>query len=143
MDKSLEDLLAAYSKGIRHFKDWEFNEDISAKGLDLRDVYFEGCYMFFDFRETILTNSKFIECHIKCVDFRNSDLANAIIKNCATEEARFYGANTTNLIFEENYSHGNIVNQDDFERIFKASEEIYSTIVIGNGKEVRIKNNTN
>ncbi len=132
-NKTLQEFLSAYSKGKRHFLNWNFNEDISVKGMDLTDVCFEKCFLFLDFREAKLINSKFIGCNIKTADFRHSDLTNAMIKNCSVESTMFNGAKTDNLIFEENYCYGNTVNQNDFEEIFKNSDESYTKIKLTNG----------
>ena len=125
-NRTLEELLSAYSKGKRHFVNWDFDEDLSAKGLDLPDIFFENCFLFLDFRESKLTGAKFIACNIKTADFRNADLTNATIKNCSLESAMFKGAKTDNLTFEENYCFGNTVGQEDFEELFKDSDEFYT-----------------
>ena len=79
-----------------------------------------------DFRGSKLTGAKFIACNIKTADFRNADLTNATIKNCSLESAMFKGAKTDNLTFEENYCFGNTVGQEDFEELFKDSDEFYT-----------------
>ena len=116
--RTLEEFLSAYSEGKRHFMNWNFDEELSVRRMDLTGVYFENCFLFLDFRETKLTNSKFIRCNIKTADFRFSNLTNAMIKNCSVESTMFEGAKTDTLIFEENYCYGNTVNQNDFEKIF-------------------------
>ena len=121
-NRTLEELLSAYSSGQRHFIDWDFDEDLSVKGLDLSDVSFESCFLFLDFRETKLINSKFIQCNIKTADFRDADLTNAIFKNCSVESIMFKGAKTKDLIFEENYAYGNTFGQDDFESFIKDND---------------------
>ncbi|WP_271766678.1 pentapeptide repeat-containing protein [Aquimarina algiphila] len=130
--RTLEEFLSAYSEGKRHFMNWNFDEELSVRGMDLTDVYFENCFLFLDFRESKLMNSKFIRCNIKTADFRFSNLTNAMIKNCSVESTIFEGAKTDTLIFEENYCYGNTVNQNDFEKIFKNSEEFYTKIKLVN-----------
>jgi uncharacterized protein YjbI with pentapeptide repeats len=122
-DITLEELLSAYSSGKRHFIDCDFEEDISVKGMDLSDVSFENCFLFLDFRNAKLTNSKFLCCNIKTADFRGADLTDAMIKNCSVESTMFKGAKIDGLIFEDNYCYGAIVIQDDFDRLFKDSDE--------------------
>lgn len=121
-DKTLEELLSAYAEGKRHFRDWDFEEDLSVRGIDLSGVRFEGCFLFLDFREVNLTNSEFISCNMKTADFRGANLTNARIKNCLVESAMFKGAKTENFIFEENYYFGFTLGMDDFEKTFKDTD---------------------
>lgn len=132
-NKTIKDFLSAYSDGKRHFLNWDFDEGISVKGMNLTDVYFEKCFLFLDFRETKLINAKFIGCNIKTADFSDSDLTNAMIKNCSVESTIFKGAITNNLIFKDNYCYGNTVNQSDFGKLFKDSSESYTIIKLING----------
>ncbi len=122
-NRTLKEFLLAYSEGQRHFLNWDFEEDISLKGINLSNVYFEGCFLCLDFRETNLINSKFIGCNMKTADFRGADLTNAIFKECLVESVMFKGTITKNMIFEENYCFGTTVNQDYFENYLKDSDE--------------------
>jgi hypothetical protein len=132
-NRTLEELFSAYLKGKRHFLNWDFDEDLSVKGKDLSDIFFENCFLFLDFRESKLNGAKFIGCNIKTADFRNSDLTNATINNCSVESTMFKGAKTDNLIFKENYCYGNTVGQKEFEELFKDSDEFYTIVRITNG----------
>ena len=122
-NKTIEELLNAFFAGQRHFQNWDFDEDGTIKGINLSGIIFEECFLFLDFRDSNLTNTKFIKCNIKTADFRGSDLTHALIKNCSVESTTFKGAKTDNLIFKENYCYGNVVNQKDFDEIFKDSNE--------------------
>ncbi|MFY0675606.1 MAG: pentapeptide repeat-containing protein [Bacteroidia bacterium] len=132
-NRTLEELFDAYSKGQRHFLNWDFDEDLSVKGKDLSDIFFENCFLFLDFREAKLNRAKFLSCNIKTADFRDSDLTNATIKNCSVEATMFKGAKTQNLTFQENYCYGNTVGQKDFAELFKNSDEFYTRVRITNG----------
>jgi len=115
----IETFLTAYAQGKRHFCDLDFEAKGSAQGLDLSGVIFENCFLFLDFRGAKLTQAQFIKCNIKTADFTGADLTHAVIKNCAVESTNFKGAKTDHLVFEENYYYGQIMNQSDFEEIFK------------------------
>lgn len=132
-NRTLEELFDAYSEGKRHFLNWDFDEDLSVKGKDLSDIFFENCFLFLDFKEAKLNGAKFLGCNIKTADFRNSDLRNATIKNCSVESTMFKGAKTDNLTFQENYCYGNTVDQKDFEQLFKDSDELYTRVRLTNG----------
>ena len=132
-NRTLEELFSAYSEGKRHFLNWDFDEDLSVKGIDLSDIFFENCFLFFDFRESKLKGAKFIGCNIKTADFRNSDLTNATIKNCYVESTMFKGAKTDNLTFKENYCYGTTVGQKDFVELFRDTDEFYTRIKVTNG----------
>jgi hypothetical protein len=132
-NKTLEEFLSAYSEGKRHFLNWDFDEELSVKGMDLTDVYFEKCFLFLDFRETKLTNSKFIGCNIKTADFRGANLNNGLIKNCAVESTMFKGAEVSNFRFEENYCYGATTKPEDFDELFKDSDEFFTRVKITNG----------
>lgn len=121
-NRTLEEFLWDYSKGKRHFLNWNFDEALSVKGIDLSDIHFEGCSLFLDFREANLINSKFIACNIKTVDFRDSNLTNAVFKECLVESVMFRGAITKNMIFEDNYCFGITVDQRYFEEYLKDSD---------------------
>ena len=131
-NNTIDKFLSSYLAGKRHFRNWDFDEGLSFKGMDLSHVTFESCFLYLDFRETKLINSKFIGCNMKTADFRSADLTNATIKNCLVESAMFKGAKTNNLIFEENFHYGNIINQKDFEEVVKYFDEFYTTIKLTN-----------
>ncbi len=40
---------------------------------------FNGCFLFLDFKNSNLTNSKFISCNIKTADFRGANLKQTIV----------------------------------------------------------------
>ncbi len=112
----------AFGKGQRKFDnlDFEYLEGFSNK--DFSDVEFENCFLFLDFRNSNLSNAKFISCNIKEIDLRNTNLTNALIKNCLVESAMFKGAKTDGFRFIDNYYFGVTVGQEEFERDFIHSE---------------------
>lgn len=123
INKTIDEFKIAYSSGKRYFLDWDFDEDGSVRGMNLSGVFFESCFLFLDFRDSNLSNAKFIGCNIKTADFRGSNLSNAIIKNCSVESTMFKGAITENLVFEKNYCFGHTTNETDFDKVFKNSDE--------------------
>ncbi len=117
--KTIEQLLAAYKAGQRKFDNWDFREDGSTRGMNLTGIEFTNCFLYLDFRDSNLSNSKFIGCNIKTADFRGANLKNALITNCSVESTMFKGANIENFRFEDNYSYGATVGPDDFEELFR------------------------
>lgn len=123
--RTVEELLIAYRNGQRLFENWDFNDDDSSVAHEtFSNAVFQHCFMFLNFRNTILSNTQFISCNLKTADFRGADLSNALFKNCSVESTLFNGAITTNLRFEENYCYGVTVGQNDFEEFFKSSDEL-------------------
>lgn len=113
-NKTIEEFIIAYKNGQRHFTSWDFDEDGSIQGLNLNGVIFEDCFLFLDFRNSNLTNSKFIRCNMKTADFSGANLENAEIKNCSVEATIFKGANVKNVQFENNGYYGITLEQEDF-----------------------------
>jgi len=121
--KSIKELLAAYNNGQRYFENWDFPEEDSAQGLDLSGIEFRYCFLFLDFKDCNLTGAKLIDCNIKTADFRGANLKNALIKNCSVEATLFKGAKVENFRFEENYCYSITTGPNDFEKLFKNSDE--------------------
>ncbi len=123
MNGTIQEFLTAYNNGQRLFEHWDFDEENSVVGKDLSGVEFRNCFLFLDFRNANLTNSKFIQCNIKTADFREANLSNGLIKNCSVESTMFKGACVENFRFEENYYYGATTKSEDFEEIFKDADE--------------------
>lgn len=117
--KTIEELVFAYAHGQRHFKYWDFAEDVSAKGLDLSHAVFEHCFMFLDFRDSNLSHTQFISCNLKTADFRGANLHNALIKDCCVEASLYSKAVTTHLRFENNGYFGINLQQADFPKLLE------------------------
>lgn len=115
--KTIEELIAAYKQGQRHFKYWDFGEDESVQGMDLSEAIFEHCFMFLDFSGANLTNAQFIECNIKTADFSGANLTNAVIRGCCVESTIYKDAIVTNLTFENNGYFGINLGQEDFKEL--------------------------
>jgi uncharacterized protein YjbI with pentapeptide repeats len=109
--KSIQDLLDAYEKGERHFKDLSFENGESFEGLNLSGSTFEKSWFCAYFTSTNLSSCKFIGCNIKTSDFRGADLTDALFKECNVESTRYKGSKMGGFIFENNYFMGNIVGQ--------------------------------
>jgi|GEM_PF-2047588 len=123
MNRTINEFLNAYRNGQRQFENWDFNQNQSVAEHDLSDVEFINCILPLDFRNTKLTNSKFVSCNIKTADFRGADLTNGLIKHCAIEATMFKEALTANFRFIENYCYGSTTKPGDFEEIFKNSDD--------------------
>ncbi|TXD81880.1 pentapeptide repeat-containing protein [Subsaximicrobium wynnwilliamsii] len=85
-------------------------EEIDLENMDLRNqklsgITFKNCFISADFRNSDLTNTKFIKSNIKTSDFRNANLTNALMQNVSFEATRFKGAKTNGFIFIDNYNH--------------------------------------
>jgi hypothetical protein len=67
-----------------------------------------------DFRNSNLTNAKFIGCNIKEIDLRHANLTNAFMTNCLVESALFKGAIVNDFKFLDNYYYGLTIGQKEF-----------------------------
>ena len=108
----------AFEKGQRKFDNLDLEDLEGFSDKDFSGVEFENCFLNLDFRNSNLSNSKFIGCNVKCADFRQTDLTNALMENCSVESAMFKGAKTDGFQFIENYFCGNASEQEDFEKYF-------------------------
>jgi len=85
-------------------------EEIDLENMDLRNqklsgITFKNCFISADFRNSDLTNTKFIKSNIKTSDFRNANLTNGLMENVSFEATRFKGAKTNGFIFNDNSCH--------------------------------------
>jgi len=107
----------AYKSGQRRFKDLEFEYLDRFSNNDFKDIIFEDCFLYLNFRNSDLTNAQFISCNIKEIDLRNTNLTNALMKNCLVESAMFKGANVMNFTFVDNYYYGLTIGQKDLDKL--------------------------
>jgi hypothetical protein len=105
----------AYKNGQRHFLDLDFEYLDGFSNKDFSDIVFEGCFLYLDFRNSNLTNAKFIGCNIKEIDLRQVNLTNALMTNCLVESAMFKGATVTGFKFIDNYYYGLALGQEEFD----------------------------
>lgn len=105
----------AFKKGQRHFIGLDFEYEEGFSNTDFSNVTFENCLLNVDFRNSNLSNSKFIECNIKEIDLRGADLTNSFMTKCSVECAMFKGAKVENFNFQENYYYGLTLGQVDFD----------------------------
>ncbi|RFS21433.1 hypothetical protein DVR12_16175 [Chitinophaga silvatica] len=118
MSTSIE-LLEAYKKGERYFRDLDFEEEEDFSGIDFSNSVFEKCFLHStNFSGCNLSNTQFLSCNLKCIDLREANLSNALIKNCSVECSMFKDAITTNFQFEENWCYSATVSQKDFNTFF-------------------------
>lgn len=115
MVMTTKEFFEEYKNGQRHFADLDFGYDMGFANKDFPDIIFENCFLYLDFRNSNLTNAKFLSCNIKEIDLRGANLTNAFMTKCLVESAMFKGAIVTNFRFIENYYFGHILNQEDFD----------------------------
>ena len=108
----------AFEKGQKKFDNLDFENLEGFSNKDFSGVEFEGCFFALDFRNSNLTNAKFIGCNVKTTDFRQANLTNALMKYCCVDGAMFKGAKTNGFQFVENYCQGTVSGQEDFEKYF-------------------------
>ena len=111
--KSIEQLLSAYANGERHFFDCDI--DGSLKATNLKGVIFQECFFLCDFHGANLKGARFEKCNLKTCSFREANLTDAVISECAAEFIDFVNADVEKLKFHNNYSMGCILNQSDLE----------------------------
>ena len=100
--------------GKKVFKDIEL-ENLNLRNEILSELTFLDCYISSDFRNSDLSNTKFIKCNVKTSDFRNSDLTNSLMENVAFESTKFKGAIIEKFIFKNNCCHSEEgIGQDEF-----------------------------
>jgi hypothetical protein len=109
------EFFGAYKNGQRHFLDLDFEYLEGFSNKDFSDIVFEGCFLYLDFRNSNLTNAKFIGCNIKEIDLRQANLTNALMTNCLVESAMFKGATVTGFKFIDNYYYGLTLGQEEFD----------------------------
>jgi hypothetical protein len=104
----------AYKNGERHFLDLDFEYLEGFSNKDYSGIVFENCFLYLDFRNSNLTNAKFIGCNIKEIDLRHANLTNAFMTNCLVESALFKGAIVNDFKFLDNYYYGLTIGQKEF-----------------------------
>jgi len=109
------DFFEAYKNGQRLFLDLDFEYLDGFSNNDFSDIVFEGCFLYVDFRNSNLTNAKFIGCNIKEIDLRQANLTNALMTNCLVESALFKGATVNGFKFLDNYYYGLTLGQVEFD----------------------------
>jgi uncharacterized protein YjbI with pentapeptide repeats len=120
---SSTNLIGLYAKGQRVFAGIELVENENLETLDLSDSKFEESFLScINFQKANLNNVVFRNCNLKCSDFRYADLTNAIIENCSVEATSFKGAKTDGLRFSDNGYYGVTLNHDDFETNLSKAE---------------------
>jgi uncharacterized protein YjbI with pentapeptide repeats len=116
--QTIEQFLEAYKNGQRTFTDLEFEHGESFHAQDLSNITFNHCWFYADFTQANLTNTKFLDCNIKCSNFREANLTTATITGCPVDGTAFKNAIIKDFIFENNYCQGSVVGQKDFLEIF-------------------------
>lgn len=98
------EFLEKVQSGRKVFEEIEL-ENIDLKNENLSGITFKNCFISADFRNSNLSNTKFIQSTINASDFRNSDLTNGLMENVSFESTKFKGAKTDGFIFNDNYCY--------------------------------------
>ena len=112
-DKTIADLI----KSFRKFENWNFEEDGSVNGMNLKGVQFINCFLFLNFKNCDLEGASFVGCNMKTADFSGANLTRVFFKNCLIESLNLEGAKMDNIRAIENFAYGAKLNQRDFEAI--------------------------
>jgi hypothetical protein len=110
------DFFEAYKNGQRRFLDLDFKYFDGFSNKDFSDIIFENCFLYVDFRNSNLTNAKFIGCNIKEIDLRQANLTNALMTHCLVESSLFKGATVKDFKFLDNYYYGLTIGQEEFDK---------------------------
>jgi len=113
----------AYEDGERYFTSLDFEYLDGFTNKDFSNIIFENCFLYLDFRGSDLTNAQFLNCNIKEIDLRNTNLTGALIKNCLTESAMFKDAIVRDFKFIDNYYYGLTIGQKEFDEMLRNQGE--------------------
>lgn len=91
--ESRAELEMRYAAGERRFPKTDLSDaDLSGMQLDGADFEKHSWFHSADFSGASLRGTSFRECNVKCVDFSNADLTNAVFELAAIESIRATGA---------------------------------------------------
>lgn len=107
--KTKKEILEHYQKGLRFYRNVDFDNGESYVESNFQDAMFENCYFGVDFSNSNFRNARFSECNLKSTNFSNCDLTKAEIVNCLVESIDFGKSDTSSLTFENNTSFGSEV----------------------------------
>ena len=69
-----EEFFESYKNGQRYFVDLDFENEEGFSNRDFSNIIFENCFLYIDFQNSNLTSAECINCNIKEIDLRNSNL---------------------------------------------------------------------
>jgi len=104
--------IESYKIGHRYFINLDIENDEQLINLSLIDTTFDNCCFSVHFTKTDFTNSKFINCNLKCTDFSNCNLTNTIFENCTLESLTFTNANISGTTLTNCIYFGQLVYLD-------------------------------
>ena len=116
---NVQEFFEAFKKGQRHFSNLHFEYDKGFQGQNLKGVIFDSCFLYIDLRNSNLKGAKFIDCNLKELDLRESNLCDGLMTKCLIESTLFRGAEITNFVFKENYYYGHILNQENLHKLIE------------------------
>jgi len=105
----ITNIIENYNAGHRFFINLDFDKGEKMTGQLLADTTFKNCCFSVDFSQSDLTNTKFVDCNLKCCDFSHSNLTNTVFENCSLESAEFKNAIIENTIFNNCHCFGQLV----------------------------------
>lgn len=88
----IQNIIEKHKAGHRYFINLDFDKGEKLTEQVLADTTFNNCYFSVDFSQTDFTNSKFINCNLKCSDFSRCNLTNTVFDNCSLECVGFKNA---------------------------------------------------
>lgn len=129
----IQNIIEKYNEGHRYFLNLDFDKGEKLIRQTLVNTIFENCCFSIDFSQTDLTNSRFINCNLKCCNFSSCDLTNTIFENCSLEGVEFKGAKIELTSLNNCYYFGQLVMFDKMNgqlESYKAPlvQELYENI---------------
>lgn len=108
----IQKIIEKYKEGNRYFLNLDFDNGEKLIGLLLADTTFENCCFSIDFSETDFTNSKFVNCNLKCCDFSKCNLTKTLFESCSLESVEFKNAKIDGTSLNNCHCYGQIVMLD-------------------------------
>lgn len=108
----IQKIIEKYKEGNRYFLNLDFDNGEKLIGLLLADTTFENCCFSIDFSETDFTNSKFVNCNLKCCDFSKCNLTKTLFESCSLESVEFKNAKIDGTSLNNCQCYGQIVMLD-------------------------------
>jgi hypothetical protein len=105
-ETNIQNIKDKYKSGLRYFINLDFDKGEKLNGVLLENTIFDNCCFSADFSKTDFSNSKFINCNLKCSDFTNCNFTNTTFENCLLECTIFKDAIIQETLFKDCYCYG-------------------------------------